>query len=178
MVYCSKEFVSRLIYVAISRVRHPDDLQVCRFKCDQLLKPSDEGLRVCENSQAQCSDLSCCVNWDLTSDFFKVSDLGAEFGEGDGDASEILLVDSYSDGLVSSYFEREDDNKFVDLGAVFLNLDEGENELSQSPDDFDICKVLQNQTVPEPMQSNNFCTAKNAAISKVLTDSAPHRTKI
>ena len=51
---------------------------------------------------------------------------------------------------------------FVDLGAVFLDLDEG--------DDFDICKVLQNQMVPEPVQGNKFCTAKNAAISKVLTD--------
>ena len=100
VVHCSKEFVPGLIYVAISQVRHPDDLQVCRFKCDQLLQPPDEALHVCENSQAECSDLSCCVNGELTSDFFKVSNLGAEFGEGDGDTPETLPVDSYPDGLV------------------------------------------------------------------------------
>ena len=98
VVRCSKEFVPGLIFVAISWVWHPDDIQVCRFKCDQLLKPSDEALRVCENSQAECSDLSCCVNRDLTSDFFKVYDLGAEFGEGDNNNNNnrIFIQDNPS----------------------------------------------------------------------------------
>lgn len=54
---------------------------------------------------------------------FKVCDIGEKFGEEDGDAPDALAVDRYLDGLVSSYFDRGDDNTIVALGAVFLELD-------------------------------------------------------
>lgn len=173
VVHCTKEFVPGLIYVAISRVRHPDDIQVCKFNRNQLLKPPDDAIHVCHDTQEECPDLECCVNQNLSFDLFKVSDIGEVFGEEDADAPEALPVDSYPDGLVASYFEKEGDKIFVDLGEVFLDLDESENELSRPPDNFDICQVLRSQVVPEPIQNHEFCTAKNSAISKVLTDSVP-----
>ena len=173
VVHCSKEFVPGLIYVAISRVRHPDDIQVCKFKRDQLLKPPNEAIHVCDQSQEESPDLTCCVNRDINIDLFKVSDIGDDFGEEDGDAPESIPVDNYPDGLVASYFEREDDKIFVELGDVCLDLEESENELSRPRDDFDICQVLRSQAVPETAFTDDFCTAKNAAIAKVLSDSVP-----
>lgn len=60
-----------------------DDLQVCKFKSNQLLKLPPDASSVCDTSQDECDDLS--------------SDFGEEFEEEDGDASEVLLVDSYPD---------------------------------------------------------------------------------
>ena len=166
VVHCSKEFVPGLIYVAISRVRHPDDLQVCKFKSSQLLKPPPDALSVCDNSQDECDDLTCCVNQNLSNDLFTVCDFGEEFGEEDGGAPEELSVDAYPDGLVSSYFDRETDNAMVDLGSVFLALEEKESQFSEPPNDFDIVQLLKNQKVPEllPFDGSEFCTEKNAAI--------------
>lgn len=72
VVHCSKEFVPGLLYmyVAISRVRHPDDLQVRKFKASQLLKPPPEALTVCDSSQEEAGDLTC-VNQNLNSDYLK-----------------------------------------------------------------------------------------------------------
>ena len=161
--------------MAISRVRHPDDLQVCKFKSNQLLKPPPDALSVCDNSQDECDDLTCCANQNLNNDLFSVCDFGEEFGEEDGDAPEALSVDSYPDGLVSSYFDRDDDNAVVDLGAVFLALDEEESQFSEPPNDFDIVQLLKNQKVPQPLAfgGDEFCKEKNEAIAKVLKDSVP-----
>lgn len=153
VVHCSKEFVPGLIYIAISRVRHPDDIEVCKFKRDQLLKPPDESIHVCQHTQEECPDLTCCVNQNLNSDLFEVSDIREEFGEENGDAPESLPVDSYLNGLVASYFKKEDDKISVDLGAVFLDLEESENELSRPPDDFDTCQVMQSCRVYRPSNS-------------------------
>jgi len=135
VVHWSKELVPGLIYEAISRVRHPDDLQVCKFNSSQLLKPPPDALSVCDDSQDKCDELTCCVNQNLNNDLFSVCDFGEEFGEEDRDAPEVLSVDSHPDGLVSSYFDREDDNAIVDLGAVFLALDEKESQFSEPSND-------------------------------------------
>ena len=72
-----------------------------------------------------------CINQQLDRALFKVGDIGEDFGEEDGDAPEVLPVDTYPDGLVSSYFEKEGDELMVDLGTVFLELDNSENQFSQ-----------------------------------------------
>lgn len=58
---------------------------------------------------------------------FLVGEIGENFGEEDGDVYELLLVDFYSDSLVSLYFERDEDDVVVDLGTVYLALDDKEN---------------------------------------------------
>ena len=112
-------------------VQHPDTLQLCRFKPSQTLKPPPEALSVCDSSQKECDDLTYCVNQDLNDDFFSVCGVGEEFGEEGGDVPKALSVDTYLDGLVSSYFDGDDDNSPVDLGAVFLALDERESQFSE-----------------------------------------------
>ena len=166
MVHCSKEFVPGLLYVAVSRVRKVEDLQVCRFNRKQLLKPPPDALEVCKCSEMR-PDLTCCINQQLDRTLFKVADIGEDFGEEDGDAPEVLPVDAYPNGLVSSYFEKEGDELMVDLGTVFLELDNSENQLSQPPEHYDIVKLLQKQRVSE--EKIQFCTERNAAIQKVLS---------
>ena len=176
VVHCSKEFVPGLIYVAISRVRHPGDLQVRKFKASHLLKPPADALNVCDSSQEECDDLTCCRNQHLSSKLFSVGEVGENFGEEDGDAHESLPVDPYPDGLVQSYFERDEDDAVVDLGMVYLALDDKDNQFQGPPSDFNIVEILNKQKVPEPMASseNQFCKEKNEAISNILTDSVPH----
>ena len=50
VVHFSIEFVPGLIYVAISRVWHPGNLQVVQFKASQLLKPPADALNVSDSS--------------------------------------------------------------------------------------------------------------------------------
>ena len=78
---------------------------------------------------------------------FSVCDFGDEFGEEDAGAPEELPVDAYPDGLVSSYFDRENDNAVVDLGSVFLALEEKESQFSEPPNEFDLLQLLKNQKV-------------------------------
>lgn len=170
VVNCSREFVPGLIYVAVSRVRRPEDLQICRFRPEQLLKPPQEALEVCSNTREERDDLSCCVNQKLKEELFSVSDFGEEFEE-DGDAPEVLPVDEYPDGLVSSYFEKEGVPLVTDLGSAFLTLEQSQNELSEPPDDFDIASVLKEQIAS--VVESQFSAEKNAAIARVLSDYVP-----
>lgn len=107
---------------------------------------------------------------------FSIGEIGENFGEEDGDAHESLPVDPYSDGLVQSYFDRDEDDAVVDLGAVYLALGDKENQFQEPPSDFDIGEILNKQKVPEPLATseNQFCKEKNEAISNILTDSVPH----
>lgn len=153
-----------LIYVAILRVQHPNDLQVRKFKSSQLLKPPPGAVSVCDNTQEECDDLTSCVNQNLNNDLFSVCDYGEDFGEEDPEAPEALSVDSYPD----------DDNDIIVLGAVFLALDEEESQVSEPTDDFDIVQLLEK---PKSTRASvSFRKEKNAAIAKVLMDSVQQLT--
>ena len=78
-------------------------------------------------------------------------------------------------GLESSYFEKEGDELMIDLGTVFLALDNSENQFSQPPEHYDLVKLLQKQRVPE--EKNQFCIERKAAIQKVLSNRL-HQLKV
>ena len=137
VVHCSKEFVPGLLYVTVSRVRKVEELQICQFNGKQLLQPPPDALEVCKCSEEMRPDLTCCINQQLDSALFKVGDIGEDFVEEDGDVPEVLPVDAYPDGLVSSYFAKEGDELMVDLGTVFLELDNSENQFSQPPEHYE-----------------------------------------
>ena len=40
-------------------------------------------------------------------------------------------MDPYPDGLVPSYFERDEDDAVVDFGTVYLALDDKENQFQE-----------------------------------------------
>ena len=149
IIHCSKEFVPGLTYVAVSRVRRAEDMQILRFRPSQLLQPPADVLEVCSHSEEESADLTCCVNQQLDRRIFNVCDYGEDFGEEDCDAPEVLPVDAYPDGLVSSFFEKDDDKMVVDLATVFGALSENENELNHPPDHFNIVEILGKKRIPE-----------------------------
>ncbi|XP_022779512.1 ATP-dependent DNA helicase PIF1-like [Stylophora pistillata] len=64
VVFCSREYVPGLIYVAISRVKSPEHIRIVNFNRLQLLKPVKKALEICSSAHL-CSpamDLSCCRN--------------------------------------------------------------------------------------------------------------------
>ena len=56
------EFVPGLTYVAVSRVKKTDDLQVLNFDRKQLLKPPKQVIEICSSGHVcePVADLSCC----------------------------------------------------------------------------------------------------------------------
>lgn len=64
VVHCSREYVPGLIYVAISRVKSPEHIQVLNFNSRQLLKPQKKALDICSSKHVcqPVADLSCCRN--------------------------------------------------------------------------------------------------------------------
>ena len=122
----------------MTRVCRTEDIQILRFKPSQLLQPPADVLEVCSHSEEESADLTCCVFQQLDRRIFNVCDYWEDFGEEDGDAPEVLPVDVYPDGLVSSYFEKDGDDIVVDLATVFEALSENENELNHPPEHFNI----------------------------------------
>ena len=47
VVHCSSEYVPGLIYVAVSRVKFPDTLQILNFSPRQLLRPHQRAVDMC-----------------------------------------------------------------------------------------------------------------------------------
>ena len=150
MVHCSKEFVPGFIYVAISCVQHPGDLQVRKFKASKLLKPPADALNVCYSSQEECDDpaskevvpgfiyvaISCVQNpGDLQVRKFKASkllkppadDLNVCYSsqeECDDPAcyrKQQLRSELFSVGEIGEILEKMDD-AVVDLGSVYLDV--------------------------------------------------------
>jgi len=62
IVHCSREYVSGLIYVAVSRVRSPVHIQLLNFNRFLLMKPQRRALEMCSSHHLTDSadDLTCC----------------------------------------------------------------------------------------------------------------------
>ena len=167
VIHCSKEFVSGLMYVAVSRVRNENNIQLLRFNPDQILKLPTEAINVCHTGKEGVADLSCCRNQLLGKEHFLLKDVG-EHGdeEDDPDAPESLAMDKYPNGLVSSFFENDLDNVKVDLETIFLILDENESEFSRPPDAKTIEEMLQQMIIPNPL--TDFATNVNSCITSLL----------
>ena len=60
-VICAQEFVHGQMYIAMSRVKSSDNLQVINFHCKFLLPPSPELVNVARNTCLQPTEMySCC----------------------------------------------------------------------------------------------------------------------
>ena len=109
VIHCSREYVSGLMYVAISRVKTPDVLQVLNFYPEQLLPLSPEVLNMCKTSSYRdpVEDLSCCCEKILNEDtFFSVMDRSAEFVR-ESEDNEFNFSDGMDEKSVQNSFEEE-----------------------------------------------------------------------
>lgn len=74
IVHCLREFVSGLIYVAVSRVRSPAHIQILSFNWSQLMKPPRSAVETCISRHlcAPQDDLSCCRRKRFDSETFLI----------------------------------------------------------------------------------------------------------
>ena len=78
IVHCSREYVSRLIYVAISRIRSPEHIQILDFSPQQLLRPQKRAVEICSSQHldAPVEDMSCCRNTNINSNILHSVKIG------------------------------------------------------------------------------------------------------
>lgn len=156
-----------MIYVAASRVKHEDQLQLVNFNRKQLIPPSTEVLAVSTNNDEGAVERNrgCCNQRDLEERFFEVCDKGEEYCEDRG-APESLEVDANPDRLVLSFFEHEDDDIIVDLAQLYGTLEEHEEEISRLPENIDVPRLVEEGIIPSP--KTEFARNKNGLIQDSL----------
>lgn len=75
-------------------------------------------------------------------------------------------MDVYPDGLLPSFFEKEEEMIVVDLQTVFLLLDDNESQFSSLPESIDLTEMLKQLLVPNPQ--SEFAKDNNSSVNEVL----------
>ena len=137
VVFCSREYVPGLIYVAISRVKSPEHIRIVNFNRRQLLKPVEKALEICSSAHL-CSptvDLSCCRNKPFQQDdLLSVRD---RYQEIDQENEEPFQFPSdMLDGPVQACFENDEVATPLELLEVFDSLTRHESTLAIPPEEF------------------------------------------
>ena len=153
-----------LTYVALTRVRDPANLQVLNLRSTNLLSPSSRVIRECSTDLGQIEeDLRCCRNKELCEDFFEVKD---KYAIEEKDCDETFNFPSeLNDGLVASYFKRDDDESVIDIVQVYGELSKPDSELSSPPPSIAVSKMLASMKVDKPLSV--FAKDKNRCIQQL-----------
>jgi len=137
VVHCSREYVPGLIYVAVSRVKSPECIQILNFNSRQLLKPQQKAVEICSTHHtcAPIADRSCCCKKSFSHDnLLSVTDRCDECAEEDDESS--TFPSELLDGPVRACFEDEDVDVQLELldiydrfflGFIYRNMIEHQN---------------------------------------------------
>ncbi|KAK3729732.1 hypothetical protein QZH41_002046 [Actinostola sp. cb2023] len=116
IVHCTKEFVPGLIYVAVTRVKTKDNLQILNFQTSQLLQPSSESVNICHISIPMREDFTCCRRKMLCQDNMVMVDRVTQDEDGTEDDEDNLGLKETCDTFIDDYFERgEPEEQNIDL---------------------------------------------------------------
>ena len=173
VIHCSNEYVPGLIYVAVSRVKSIDCVQLLNFNANQLLPPSNV-IQLCStnNIKEPCTDLTCCSQQEcLDEKCFAVTDRFSEHDDANDD--QLYFPINMFDGLVSSCFEESDnpDKQVpVELIEIYEHLDDvNSNNALPSPECVRKLKeFLVHEKQDQPLSS--FFLEQNAAIEGLLKE--------
>ncbi|KAK3716440.1 hypothetical protein QZH41_007048 [Actinostola sp. cb2023] len=154
IVHCSQEFVSSLTYVALSRVKSADHLQVINFKPKFLAAAPQAVTSECWTTspeEIEKVDLTCCRNQALMdSSLFCATD--RTFGNHNDNIPEEALVNfplsAVDDDFLKNIFEEEC-QQIISLVEVNATLQEHEEELSQPPESLNRNDLLSSLKSPE-----------------------------
>lgn len=137
VVFCSREYVPGLIYIAISRVKSPEHIRIVNFNRRHLLKPVKKALEICSSADfcPPAVDLSCCRNKPFQQDdLLSVRD---RYQEIDQENEEPFQFPSdMLDGPVQACFENDEVATPLELLEVFDRLTRHESTLSSPPEEF------------------------------------------
>lgn len=175
IVHCSKEFVSGLVHVALTRVPSCQVLLVLNFAPYQLVPPPTGCLAVCELhvAVAHAALFDCCWRHQLTDvelfiEYGWADDEG-EFLEEDGDSSSR---DEPAKTSVQDYFERGQEGKedFIDLNTVFLMMsDDGGHFFQHLPQSFQATQMIQDMKIPQQYAESDYAIDINCVIDNLVT---------
>lgn len=168
VLHCSKEFVAGLSYVAMTRVRSCEHIQVLGFHPNQLLAPSEEAINVCAAHLPPSEDCSCCREKKLTElDFVLEAEQANVQNEAIHSTDEVSEA---TENIIKSYFDRGNpDESVIDLETVYLFLSE-ENQcdfVKRPPPEFDVESLLRAMKVAVPL--SEFAEEKNRELEALLS---------
>ena len=108
VLHSSKEFVTGLVYIAMSRVRTQETLHMLGFKRRQVIPVDPEVIVQCNKSTGNCDpNLRCCRRKAVVNEaFFNVHDQFKVDEEVDVGEDYYRFPIKVSDGVVQTYFER------------------------------------------------------------------------
>ena len=172
IVHCSREYVSGLLYVAMSRVRSPEHIKVLDFNPRQLIKPQR---KVIETSTSRLlrdpvDNLSCCRRRSLRKEILvSVSD---RFRDLEEDEEPYSFPSNVLDGPVQASFEDDGVPVPMEMMEIYTQLSEHQSSLASPPTDsltktVEFLKRLKKST---PSVSTLFLEEKNNAIDYLLSD--------
>lgn len=169
VLHSSKEFVPGLIYVAMSRVRTQETLQVLGFKTSHVIPADPEVIAQCSKSTGKCDpNLHCCRRKAVDDEaFFHVHDRFEADAEVDVGEDYYRFPIEVSDGMVQAYFEREDTEVALTMAEVFQELVDHESELSTPPEGYlDLTSLLKGLKVDSPC--SDFSRTVNQEVDKLM----------
>lgn len=168
VLHSSKEFVPGLVYVAVSRVKSADTLQVISFNARQILPADPEVVQQCGHATGvNDPSLRCCRRKEVHDDaFFEPQDKFQSAGD-ETEESIYHFPIEMSDGMVHPYFEREDTDVAVTVAQLYEKMERHESELSSPPvDGLDTRAILSQLKVDSPC--SDFSHSENEAVDKLL----------
>ncbi|CAB4013355.1 ATP-dependent DNA helicase PIF1 [Paramuricea clavata] len=142
VVHCTREFVPGQTYVAVSRMKKDDDLQVIGFRKSFLLPIPDE---LVSFDSTYCAPFlenqKCCKNQVLDGNAFLVHDREeATLTDPEDPANTIS---HFQESAAKAYYEDFEDAEPASLEDVLLSLDEMTSELSAPPKSFNPVNFLE-----------------------------------
>ena len=172
VLHCSHEYVPGLIYVAMSRVKSPDNIQILNFNANQLLKPGSDVLVYSSSNDTRdtMEDLSCCCHQVLNSEllFTVNSHLSVSNVEVEEIDDSFYFPASTSDEHTSENFKEDTILVSCDLAEVYEQLTENESSLAM-PCNEDIKKLKEYILSLKSTEAHTiFVKQENIAIDLLL----------
>jgi hypothetical protein len=136
VVHCSPEFIPGQTYVAISRVRHADDVRVVGFRKYFLMPPPTSLTKLTTTSSGEpVPTLRCCrkIELDKACSFAVTEEIKSCIDDENGVTYDGLEYET----AAKDFFESAE-GVSVNLEDVLLCLSDFTHELSHPPIDFDI----------------------------------------
>ena len=171
VVHCSREYVPGLIYVAISRVKSPEHIQVLNFNSRQLLKPQKKALDICSSKHVcqPVADLSCCRNKTINqANMLCVRDRYQDINQ-ENEEPYTFPCDML-DGPVRACFEDDEVATPLELLDIFERLTRHESTLSSPPDEFFINSRTRLLSMKTELVVSPFQEQKNSMIDLMVND--------
>lgn len=174
--HCSREYVSGLIYVAVSRVKSSEHIQILDFSPRQLLKSQRRAVDICTSKhlKAPVASLSCCRNKNINPDIFlSVKDRYQDREEDDPFSFPQELLD----GHARASFEDDKVAIPMDLTEVYRQLLTHESILATPSEEvmmrlLDILSSKKSMNVVSTLREE-----KNNAIDCLLSESSLEKVK-